>query len=153
MPNENTEPGVVAVTPDNLGEAKPGYIVAKSEKGRLLLVDPSYITEPLREEIRQVAESVYRFDAFTRHVKHFKKLCKSHFMNAFLVYKTKAMQGDIEVRDMSLLYADDAVLSGAKSVRQALAENNILNDIFVKIYGEYGDEDEAEGDELSFPEV
>lgn len=151
MPTEKTT-GAVTVTPENLEDAKPGYIVMKAENGKLVLADPSYITDQICSEVRNAIDAVDRFDAFTRHVKHFKKLCKSHFINAFLLYKTKAMEGEIEVPDAAFLYADEAVLNGEKTVRQALAENNLLNDLFVKIYGEYGDEDE-EGDTLAFPEV
>lgn len=152
MPEDKT-PGAIIVTPENLEEARPGYIVVKNEKGQLVLADPSFIVEELRKEVKEAANAVYRFDAFTRHVKHFKTLCKSHFINAFLIYKTKAMEGEIEVPNAAFLYADDAVLNGEKTVLQALQENNILNDIFIKIYGEYDAEEDKEGETLTFPEV
>lgn len=152
MPEDKT-PGAIIVTPENLDEAKPGYVVIKNEKGQLVLVDPSFIVENLRKEVREAANAVDRFDAFTRHVKHFKTLCKSHFINAFLIYKTKAMEGEIEVPNAAFLYADDAVLNGEKTVLHALQENNILNDIFIKIYGEYDAEEDKEGETLAFPEV
>lgn len=152
MPEEK-RPGAIIVTPENLDEAKPGYVVIKNEKGHLVLADPSFITADLRKEVGEAASAVDRFDAFTRHVKHFKILCKSHFINAFLIYKTKAMEGEIEVPNAAFLYADDAVLNGEKTVRQALQENNILNDIFIKIYGNYDAEEETEGETLTFPEV
>ena len=152
MPEDKT-PGAIIVTPENLDEAKPGYVVIKNEKGQLVLADPSFIVENLRKEVREAADAVDRFDAFTRHVKHFKTLCKSHFINAFLVYKTKAMEGEIEVPNAAFLYADDAVLNGEKTVLQALQENNILNEIFIKIYGEYDAEEDKEGETLAFPEV
>ena len=152
MQTEKT-PGAIIVTPENLDEAKPGYVVIKNEKGQLVLADPSFIVEGLRKEVSEAKNAVFQFDAFTRHVKHFKTLCKSHFINAFLIYKTKAMEGDIEVADAAFLYADDAVLKGEKTVLQALKENNILNQIFISIYGEYEDAEEKEEEIKCFPEV
>lgn len=152
MPQDRN-PGAIIITPENLEEAKPGYIVAKNEKGKLVLIDPSFITADIKKDVEKAADAVSQFVAFTRHVKHFKKLCKSHFINAFLVYKIKAMEGEIEVRDQSLLYADDAVLKGEKTVLQALEENNILEKIFIDIYGPYSIEDQSEDETACFPEV
>lgn len=152
MPQDKN-PGAIVVTPENLDDAKPGYIVVKNEKGKLVLANPSFITEDLKKEVDKFSDSICQFEAFTRHVKHFKKLCKSHFINAFLLYKTKAMEGEIEVRDPSLLYADEAVLNGEKTVLQALEENNILNKIFIDIYGPYAIEDQCDEETACFPEV
>lgn len=152
MPQDRN-PGAIVITPENLDDAKAGYIVVKNDKGKLVLVDPSFITSDIKGEVAKALDAVCQFEAFTRHVKHFKKLCKSHFINAFLLYKTKAMEGEIEVRNPALLYADEAVLKGEKTVLQALEENNILNKIFIDIYGPYAIEDQSEEETACFPEV
>jgi len=152
MPKENPYEGAILLTPEQLGMAKEGFVVVSDGKGNLVLVDPSYISEKAEKKAREALDAVSRFDAFTRHVKHFKKLCRSHFINAFTLWKTKVMEGDVPLSDQSLLNADEDVLFGKKTVADALAENGVLRDIFVRIYGEY-DENEDDGDDVAFPEV
>lgn len=144
--------GAILLTPEQIEQAKEGFVVASDGKGNLVLVDPCYISDEAKRKAQEALDAVSRFDAFTRHVKHFKKLCKSHFINAFTLWKTKVMEGEISLSDQSLLNADEEVIFGEKTVTQALAENGVLRDIFVRIYGEY-DENEDEGDEVAFPEV
>ena len=150
---EDRKPGTICVSPENIDKAPIGWIVAKAERGRLVLIDPSTITKAAEDKADKALEAVSRFDAFTRHVKHFKTLCKSHFVNAFTLFKTKVMEGEVEIKDESALALCDQVLSGEKKVSEALNANDDLKAIFVSIYGEYDENEEADGDTKAFPEV
>lgn len=146
--------GSIPIVPENNENAEAGHVVALSKDGRLVLRDPSYIAENAEKAAEEAKSAVSRFDAFTRHVKHFKTICVSHFANAFLLWKLRVITGEEGFDgDQSLLTADQRVLSGEQSVRDALEENKCLRDIFVAIYGEYADEDDASPDIKVFPEV
>lgn len=150
---EDRKPGTINVSPENIDKAPIGWIVAKAERGRLVLIDPSTITKELAKKVDKALEAVSTFNAFTKHVKHFKTLCKSHFVNAFTLFKTKVMEGELEIEDESPLALCDQVLSGEKKVSEALNANNDLKAIFVSIYGDYDESEEADGDIKEFPEV
>lgn len=150
---EDKQPGTISVSPDNIDKAPIGWLVAKAERGRLVLIDPSTITKKAEEKAEKALEAVSTFNAFTKHVKHFKTLCKSHFVNAFTLFKTKVMEGELDIVDESALALCDQVLSGEKRVSEALNANDDLKAIFVSIYGDYDENEEADGDIKAFPEV
>ena len=143
----------LCVNMNEFDKAPVGYVAVKAEGGRIRFVSPDTFVKEYTRKVAACVEKTQQFDALKKHVKHFKVRCKSHFVNAFCLFKLKVITGEIGIENQDAFTLDQQVLSNGLSIRDALSKDENLMRIFVAIYGDVDDEDESEGDTKTFPEV
>lgn len=137
------EKTIEIVLSDYVGAKDGSLLIRKNGKWHATTFDE--LNKHNKKELSKIDDLQRQFDVLAEHTKHFKKYAISHFLVVFLLFKTKVMEGEIELEDESLLQLDSKVITKEISVKDALAKHEYLQTTFESIFND----DET----IVFPEV
>lgn len=133
------------LSPYEFEKAKDGSLFIKKGK-KLVEVSFDELAENLKKEVLKIVNTEQKVNALSKCLSQVKKYSKKHFITAFSLFELKALKGEIEVEDETLLELDEKVLSGELSVEEAIEKHEYLKTTFEELYGDSVDYAKALGE-------
>lgn len=131
---------------DEYNNAPEGTILVK-KSGRFVPTTKEELLVDIYEKLKQFDDLENTFKVFTNYHKHFNKYARSHFQLVFNAFKTKVMEGEIEIESEEILTLDEKVAKGEIAVKDAVDQHPFLKERFEELFS--NDKEET----VEFPEL
>lgn len=126
------------ISPYDLGKAKEGSLFIK-KGNKLVAVSFKELSKELESKCDGIVNTKQQVkvneEKINNLIQEFNDLKKSHFITVFSLFELKALKGEIEVEDESLLDLDTKVLLEGMNVEEALNSHEFLRNTYDLLFG------------------